>query len=165
MARDRARSSFTVEVKRGRVPLSTESVDPRRSLWRGLDLAAEANRFDVLQRDLEPTAAPARAPEMASPAAARGRILPSLIAPPEPVAETPAKAEPRPRVARASPVRRPRSPSPPVEAVVEARPIAKPVPAEPVIRPAETPRRRVARGDRVLRAGERWKRRLPRACW
>lgn len=169
MARDRARSSFTVEVRRGRgsTGSTSETPDLKRVLWRGVDLAAatppepvapppEPSR-DVFQAAARPTAAPKR-------------ILPSLIGGPAAEPEVDVKValakparSPRPRVAR------------PVQAAAIDGPVAvakSPLPradqAPPVERTAEqSPRTRQKtwRGDRVLKAGERWKRRLPRACW
>jgi hypothetical protein len=186
MARDRARSSFTVEVRRGRsTPIET---DPKRSLWRGLDLAGEAARHDGVPQAAAAQAAPppraAVAPQArdlfaarpAAPLREAPRILPSLMQAPALVEEAPepAREEKLPRVRR---VRQ--------RAVAAVQPIYEPDPDEvfddaeeadevaPVAQETTEAvagetirlRRRAPRGERVLRAGERWKRRLPRALW
>ena len=179
MARDRARSSFTVEVRRGRsTPVET---DPKRALWRGHDLAGESARHEAITRAAEP--APVASQATSDLFAARApvvlretpRVLPSLLAGPALIEEPalpPERDEPLPRVRRA---RRPRAERPteaplagpdPDEVFDEApEAIFAPVPAtEDQAEPLRL-RRRAPRDERVLRAGERWKRRLPRALW
>lgn len=183
MARDRARSSFTVEVRRGRsTPVET---DPKRALWRGLDLAGEGARHDAVAGPASAaSAAPARdvfAARQPAPApGAAPRILPSLIEAPAPAEDASAPPETEERLPR---VRRARAPRPTPEPIF-AGPDLDEDPDEvfdedddssggPALvgglsdpgTAAPRLRRREPRGERVLRAGERWKRRLPRALW
>lgn len=110
------------------------------------------------------------------PAAVARRILPNLMTPPqpaaEPEAEMPAREEPLPRVRRV----KVKAPAPRPAAPKEGPAALPPLAAAPVERPAETaaaplhiPSRLPPRGDRkdraALPAGQRWKARLPRACW
>ncbi|KAB1074301.1 hypothetical protein [Methylobacterium planeticum] len=127
-----------------------------------------------------------RSPEPPAPAEKR-RVLPSLLVP-EPVeAEPELPPEPRlPRVRRAAVKTQPvdaqrakRLPEPvraeitgraaaEAQAVLQAAALVQPAPggAEPASAEAALARsRRERRGLPGLRAGERWKRRLPRSCW
>ncbi|MDR7039356.1 hypothetical protein J2X36_004130 [Methylobacterium sp. BE186] len=175
MSRSRVRRSFTVEVKSNgrqslglaipsRVPAPTPVSSARaldaESLW----LKAE------------------RVPEHVSPApqAEARRVLPSLL-----VAEAPApepemrtfEEPPLPRVRRVKP-RTARSTM--AEPATSGSPLPKAARVEPELLPAadasplllptaaEPPagrRRTVAKATPELARGERWKRRLPRACW
>ena len=196
MARDRARSSFTVEVRRGRsTPVET---DPKRALWRGHDLAGEAARHEAVATTAEPVAAAASARALFArmpstvPGREAPRILPSLIEAPAPVEEAAAPAQADERLPRVRRARRPRAerPSPEPEFLVPeflAPDLLGPDPDEVFDEEADDAsdglpgavlaegspealaeprlRRRQPRGERVLRAGERWKRRLPRALW
>lgn len=177
MARDRARSSFTVEVRRGRT--TGIETDPKRSLWRGLDLAGEAARHEPVMTPAAAPAIPTRDPFAPRPAARRpdapqGRVLPSLL-PTEPtLVEEPAPEPPAPEVLPR--VRRPRPARVRAETVLES-PVTAVVEDDAQDTDADEPgtvsdplgqprlRRRAPRGERVLRAGERWKRRLPRSLW
>ncbi|MEH3144920.1 MAG: hypothetical protein PGN34_06140 [Methylobacterium frigidaeris] len=206
MTRNRARPSFTVEIKRNRPapalavgdadhhPTETVKRATGRGLWEGTSLFEEVAAAESSGRfDTEPLPAPVttKAP---SAAAQSRRVLPSLIAPPEPAAPEPVEVQ---REERLPPVRRPQAllkptkPAPrptrtvfvwpedwPDEPVVAA---PAPVPAfkaaEPAVQPAEAqdpaaapgpsePRSRQARRrDADLQSGQRWKRRLPRVCW
>lgn len=112
------------------------------------------------------------APVPANPTAER-RILPNIMAPPEPVPAEPepelAVEPPLPRVRRVKP-RAAAAPRPAAAPRIEV-PVAPPPPlpvAEPrpllAAAPRLTPRdERSARAS--LPAGQRWKARLPRACW
>jgi hypothetical protein len=193
MTRNRARPSFTVEIKRtrnsplvaapGESPrLPSETPKPAaRNLWAGTGLIEEATaatqsgRFD----DPAPALPPARAPAAASAAPSR-RVLQSLILPPEPPPppepEPGEEEEPMYRIRR----RRPAAPRPastgfvwpedwPDEPPVAAAPA--PVPAPPAPAPValaavrtEAEAPRPKRREDDLRVGERWKRRLPRYC-
>ena len=182
MARDRARSSFTVEVRRGRT--SGIDADPKNSLWRGLDLAGEAARHDGIATPAPRSAAGspaspdpfAQRPRVQPRETLQGRVLPSLLPTTNLVEESQPEPEASEILAR---VRRPRPVRPTskaVEAVVadgvveivsddDADGDAPTVEAAAgaVVQPRL--RRREPRGERVLRAGERWKRRLPRSLW
>lgn len=123
----------------------------------------------------DPWAAVTAPPE---PAAAR-RILPNLMTPPEPAlepeAEAPVRDEPLPRVRRvkvkaaaARPASRPAAPKevpaiapPPLAAAPVERPVE--IAAAPILRTA--PWRGERKERAALPAGQRWKARLPRACW
>ncbi|WP_298953508.1 hypothetical protein [uncultured Methylobacterium sp.] len=201
MTRNRARPSFTVEIKRNRpapvlaagdadhVPSEPVKRGTGRSLWEGTSLfeevaAAESSgRFDAEPLP-EPVAAKAPSPVAAQPR----RVLPSLIAPPEPPAPEPIEVH---REERLPPVRRPQAiekktkPAPrpartafvwpedwPDEPVVAAPPPPAPAPRpiEPqedvsAATPGEARSRPPRRRDADLHAGQRWKRRLPRVCW
>lgn len=111
-------------------------------------------------------------PTPATPTAER-RILPNIMAPPEPAPTEPEPETyvepPLPRVRRVKPraVAAPR-PSAPVAETPVALPPPPPLPAaqpKPMIAaPRLSPRdERSARA--ALPAGQRWKARLPRACW
>ncbi|WP_407531054.1 hypothetical protein [Methylobacterium oryzisoli] len=184
MTRNRVRRSFTVEVKgRGRSGLNlqeaTKSSSPPPSvLWAGTDLSRELAQ---LAEEPVKTALPSLTQQPAEKVEAR-RILPSLLVV-EPMAVEPEPAverEPRlPRVRRGSewlkakPKRE--AGEKPVDSVIPRLPISALQPqtlaAMPVAAPdpAQAVRlRRVKMHSKVgpkLKAGERWKRRLPRACW
>jgi hypothetical protein len=110
----------------------------------------------------------------AEPIAAPRRILPNIMPAPEPEpsgAETEAKV-PAQEETRLPRVRRVKPPAP-RPAVTVAPPVVAPPPA-PIVpqmaRPEPSgparPVSRLERGDRsTLPAGQRWKARLPRACW
>ncbi|GJD48493.1 hypothetical protein OPKNFCMD_1214 [Methylobacterium crusticola] len=169
MTRHRARPSFTVEIKRNRsTPLTplADSEDPSREpprrpaargLWEGTGLfeeaaaATQSGRFDPPAPAAAPEPAPA--PRAAAAAAPAKRILPSLIAPPEPPAPEPVEPEPdlRPaprrrsgaeaserRAARGRPAAaRPAFVWP--EDWPDEVPVAAPAPATPVAAPASAP--------------------------
>ncbi|GJE31798.1 DNA-binding protein [Methylobacterium oxalidis] len=166
MSRSRVRRPFTVEVKsNGRqshgLAIPSRVPDPPRPTARLLDEASLWLRAERLPEHVSP-----------APEAEPRRILPSLLVAeaPEPAPEPPvAKEPPLPRVRRvkARPARAPAAdrPEPVVQAALD-QPIVVPVPAGPAPEPAQTPRRR--NGPKLLpdlARGERWKRRLPRACW
>ncbi|MFE1601998.1 hypothetical protein [Methylobacterium sp. ID0610] len=204
MTRYRARPSFTVEIKRTRnspIAATSEAVAPKpqaSTLWAGTGLieeaaaASESGRFDPapgLFGKAPEAAAPAPRAARGSASAASRRVLPSLIAPPEPPPEPEPVVEEEPIFRRRRPiVRKPAAPpasqgfvwpedwpdeppAPPAPA-----PAPAPVPAAPPA-PAPVPAALAAarsgsaeaapRGKRredELRVGERWKRRLPRYC-
>ena len=165
-----------------------------QSLWRGTPLAeARAHVLESTFAVSEPRPDPGAifadrttttrtttpgTTSKAEPAGPSRRVLPSLIQPePEPVAapvvaEAPVEAAPRPaRAARPALTARrtpaPREAAPASPGPVEApRPAPQPMPAA-VIETAEgaPERRHVPRGRQALKAGERWKRRLPRILW
>lgn len=178
MSRQRVRRSFTVEVKSGARQGSASDIPNR------LTAAAEPTpRSPVWPWD----AAPASSPQTPAPAATeRRRILPSLLPTqaleaepePEPIEEPlprvrrvamPATGEP-PRK-RGRPRKIPLAEMPASNGEVFEAPVAveaipdvpelRGVPAEGASRPRTTGRAE----EQVLRRGERWKRRLPRACW
>ena len=172
---------------------SVPSPSQPSSLWAGLNLQGELTDHPETPITIEaeaPRVAEPRAPEPE-----KRRVLPSLLAPePEPVAAEPESAfaaEPRlPRVRRIA--AKPWPQAQPTWAQAEARAAAdaplvhakilvspaQPAPsahelgstgpgiAEPgSAEPAAARLRRERRGMPGLRAGERWKRRLPRSCW
>lgn len=173
MLRKQTRRSFTVETKGG--------AHQGRAI-----ITAKAPRVPRKTAQSAPVAPlvafPWEPPTTAQTEIARGaeprRILPSLItwepSEPEPAPALPTEP-PLPRVRRVAPTEsleaprrrgRPQKvvpePMDVVPVVLEAAPPALlPVPASPPQRPV--------RGDRSdaagLARGERWKRRLPRACW
>ncbi|MCJ2013539.1 hypothetical protein [Methylobacterium sp. J-076] len=110
------------------------------------------------------------------PTAAARRILPNIMAPPEPdPLEPEAMAPPReaalPRVRRAKPRAAVAAPRPAALAEAPAatppRPVAIAEPARDTAAPPSLrPSLRTDRSGRAaLPAGQRWKARLPRACW
>lgn len=172
--RNRVRRTFTVEAKSSGTAryVSIPSKPPREPrkragqpeaeiLWPSLDGAAPA--FQALAE---------AAPE-------HRRILPSLLIAevhePEPEAAT--EPEELPRVRRASPPTAPAKGAPRrrgrprrvlAQEAVEVVEQAAPEPTQPVVETAPfiLSRRRPDRaGSEKLRLGERWKRRLPKACW
>ena len=184
MTRNRVRRSFTVEVKsRSRfgsnLHEATKSSSPPPSvLWAGTDLTQELSR---LVEEPVDAALPSPAKQPVTKVEAR-RVLPSLLVV-EPIAvetaPTPMREPRLPRVRRAS-ERMKAKPKPsasetatnsalirlPASAhqprTLAAMPVAGTSPA-----PAGRPRAVKMRGKvgPKLKAGERWKRRLPRACW
>lgn len=183
MTRNRVRRSFTVEVKgRGRSGLNLHeavksSSPPPSVLWAGTGLSQELAQ---LAEDPVSTAAPSPAKQPVVTIEAR-RVLPSLLVA-EPIAVEPEPAparEPRlPRVRRAAecmevkPKRKP-SEKPttstlswPPEPVSQFRPPAVPVAAQDLALSAKPRTVKVrSKAKPTLKAGEKWKRRLPRACW
>ncbi|WP_449410550.1 hypothetical protein [Methylobacterium komagatae] len=116
----------------------------------------------------------------AEPVTAR-RILPNIMAPPEPVTAEPepevqAAEPPLPRVRRVKPraAPAPRPASVKAEVTIQAAPPAPPAPvamaapsvaAEPKNATPRFPLRTDRTGRAALPAGQRWKARLPRSCW
>lgn len=176
--RNRVRRTFTVEAKSSGTAryVSIPSKQPREphkrprqleaaALWPSLDAAVPA--FQALAE---------AAPE-------HRRILPSLLIAEvhEPEPEAAVEPEELPRVRRASspiaptesaPRRRGRPRKVPAregaEVAVEVVEQAAPEPPQPAAEtaPIVVSRRRPDRaGSEKLRLGERWKRRLPKACW
>jgi hypothetical protein len=175
MSRNRERRSFTVAAKSsgqsGFVTIPVKAPRVPQAARQALAPAVSAAFSDPV-----PAATP---PADLSPR----RILPSLIAweapAPEPEPEyTP--EPPLPRVRRVTPQGtlddaprrrgRPRKHPLPAETVA---PVAQAIEPEPIpvaspvaqTRPAAPAQRRVQPEGARLRLGERWKRRLPRACW
>lgn len=119
----------------------------------------------------DPWAAVTAPPE---PATVARRILPNLMTPPPAAEETeaaaPVRDEPLPRVRRVKVKAATPRPAAPKAAAVIAPPPRAPTPIE---RPAEiaaapilrTPWRSERKDRAALPAGQRWKARLPRACW
>lgn len=172
MLRSRVRRSFTVEIKSKsrQTPSWPETTVPQPVNWAALDPAPEA-----------PASFGAEAAAPPAPAEKPRRILPSLIvAEPEPVAPEPLamRERPLPRVRRAKSqqirAEMPRtvpswSPADlhedPVPQAPQAQRQAAPQSVSPA--PAAAPARSVVKprtSKPALRPGERWKRRLPRAC-
>jgi hypothetical protein len=178
MRQPRVRRPFIVESRgSGRDGLSVAI--PKRipsSPQTARKVAAEAARplFD-------PWAAVTTPPE---PTAQR-RILPNIMAPPEPApvepeAAAPAEEAPLPRVRRVKPRA---APAPRTRAPVEAAPAPEPLPVPVEASKPEAPKSDAAKSDAALAplvrmalregrtgraalpAGQRWKARLPRACW
>ncbi|WP_430912323.1 hypothetical protein [Methylobacterium sp. sgz302541] len=157
MSRQRVRRSFTVEVKSG-TRQSASLMIP--------------SRVQAAPRP-EPVRAPAW--DIFAPAApAAPRVLPSLLVPEAPPEAEPAPVAaepPLPRVRRVKRVVKAAAPlrDEPEAAVAEAD---APSPDEdaagspsPAL-PERSAKRRLAAGAGApLRRGERWKRRLPQACW
>lgn len=123
----------------------------------------------------DPWAAVTAPPE---PAAAARRILPNIMTPPEPATEpeteAPAREEPLPRVRRVKArVVAPRPAASRPAAPPEPTAAAPPRPPAPIERKTEIaappalrmPLRADRTGRAALPAGQRWKARLPRACW
>ncbi|WP_375455192.1 DNA-binding protein [uncultured Methylobacterium sp.] len=173
MLRSRVRRSFTVEIKSKsrQTPSWPEATAPQPVNWAALDPAPEA-----------PASSGAEAAAPPAPAEKPRRILPSLIVAesepeaPEPVA---ARERPLPRVRRATSqqVRAETSRTAPswsladlhedlVPQAAQAQRQAAPQPVS--LAPAAAPARNAVKprtSGPALRPGERWKRRLPRACW
>jgi hypothetical protein len=184
----RSARPVVVEVKRTRSSTSSLAAafgrsHSSKSLWQGLPLRAEAPTS--AHQEHEPPAAVVRKVERdAQPAP---RILPSLVpmfvpSEPEPQDEAAevARSTRRPKVERKPRAQRlaPDAPSVPAEpkviaeardavpAAVEPHLLRAPEPTSPA--PATQPhsdRRNHGQRRPELRRGERWKRRLPRACW
>ncbi len=109
------------------------------------------------------------------------RILPNIMAPPEPVVVEPepevqATEPPLPRVRRVKPraAPAPRATQVKAEVTIQAPPPAPPAPvtrtaapvaAEPKHATPRFPARTDRTGRAALPAGQRWKARLPRSCW
>lgn len=176
--RKQARRSFTVEIKHsitsGQSFIPSKQPRPQR---KGKPRARPPSLAEALAPSVSDIARQAAAAEPR-------RILPSLItwAPltPEPELEPPSEA-PLPRVRRVVPTLgpdgAPRRRGRPRKIVPEGEPILSvapppvpsriedtaPAPAMPdtLVRPARAPRTDAA----ALPRSERWKRRLPRACW
>ncbi|AWN43387.1 DNA-binding protein [Methylobacterium durans] len=166
MSRSRVRRPFTVEVKSsGRqghgLTIPSRVPDPPRQ--------ADARSVDASSLWLKAE----RVPEHVAPppqGEAR-RVLPSLLVPepqaPEPELP-PAKEPPLPRVRRvklrpADAVALPEKPDPVPQPIVVAKPAVHSAPGDD---PVAAPRRKASpRLLPDLARGERWKRRLPRACW
>ncbi|GJD75113.1 hypothetical protein CFIICLFH_3353 [Methylobacterium goesingense] len=178
--RKQTRRSFTVEIKhsitsgRSFIPTKQPRV-PHKGKF--ADKALAPPSLAETERDAAP------APGLAESAEPR-RILPSLIVwePPQPEPEPEAPYEaPLPRVRRIVPSLgsdgAPRRRGRPRKVVPEGEPIAAApsVPAPPRLEPLKLARtvsaalvrpQRVARPEvAALPRAERWKRRLPRACW
>ena len=183
MTRNRVRRSFTVEVKgRGRSSLNLQeaaksSSPPPSVLWAGTGLSQELAQFAEYPVS---TAAPSPTKQSVEKVEAR-RVLPSLLLV-EPIAVEPEPAavrEPRlPRVRRAAErmkvkPKRKASEKPttstfswPPEPISQFRPPAAPVAAQALAPSTKLRTVKVrSKAEPTLRAGERWKRRLPRACW
>jgi hypothetical protein len=125
---------------------------------------------------------------------AQRRILPNIMAPPEPASrepevEAPAAEAPLPKVRRVNP--RVAAPAPRAKAPVTKSPVGRPAIAKAPVAAAPAPRpapavaakpeaeksdaamaplvrmalREGRTGRAALPAGQRWKARLPRACW
>ena len=187
MTRHRARPSFTVEIKRNRNASLSLHEDPGReraaqALWHGTPLAEAPHRPHVLEtafaRAETSTKPPASKPAPSTPAR---RVLPSLIQPiaadPEPTPPSPIESPaPKARATRPAVAVKPRRkavPAPAPRRVEMAAPIIAPPPLQVQTAPPiaqersaeERGRRYTRRKPPELKAGERWKRRLPRACW
>jgi hypothetical protein len=185
----RSARPFTVEVKHtrtSRASLTDATARTRKGqdLWRGIRLDPSDEPSEV--KPVQP--APVVHSEPVQSKALAPRVLPSLVPtfsmPVEPevpeVREVPA-AERLPRVRRAKPPaepvqkpaartgagRGPRAGSeiqPQVTPAAAPAPIAKPaVVTQLALAQLRTPRR--SKPTETLRAGERWKRRLPRVLW
>ncbi|MCJ2139759.1 hypothetical protein [Methylobacterium sp. E-066] len=177
----RSARPFTVEVKHtrtSRVALVDATMRPRENhdLWWDIPEV-------TVDKPAEPAAAPVVLADPARPEAPARRVLPSLM-PMFATASEPetAEADEAPTIERLPRVRRAkaatkRAPKPATEA---ARPVFTPAPAisrqptsapAPVTaapaQPAAMPVRpiRLSRQGDTLKAGERWKRRLPRHLW
>jgi hypothetical protein len=176
----RSARPFTVEIKHTRTSRTfladaTARTRTGQDLWQGQSLVAD-DRPAVMQPMPTVHSQPAR------PEAAARRVLPSLVPmfamPVEPEA---AEVPPAPVVERLSrvrcmkpPAQRKRAaesidvPSAPTDAMAQrkaapAPPNASTVVAQPAAAHARTSRR--SQQAPTLRAGERWKRRLPRVLW
>ncbi len=106
------------------------------------------------------------------PSAAPRRILPNIMAPPEPSPAEAESAAPAPEETRLPRVRRVKPRAPRAVAVVAPQAVEPPPSPPPAPRPepsltlAGRPPLRTERSDRSsLPAGQRWKARLPRSCW
>ncbi|EIZ82529.1 hypothetical protein WYO_4883 [Methylobacterium sp. GXF4] len=180
----RSARPFTVEVKNtrpSRVALADTTTRPRESQTLWWDLPTETAEKPAVAQPA-PTAPVASAP----PEAPARRVLPSLMPmfttedEPDTAADEAPSIERLPRVRRAKVAAKPATKrAPKAEA---ARPIFTPAPAvsrpapapsapaparAAVNQPAAMPTRaiRLSRQADTLKAGERWKRRLPRHLW
>jgi hypothetical protein len=183
----RSARPVVVEVKRTRS--STSSLadafgrsHSSKSLWQGVPLRAEAPTL-VRREPEQPAAATQKAEHDARPAP---RVLPALV--PLYFASEPESQEVAAEVIRATrkprAERKPRAPRIMVQAAkvpaapkvaaearaaipvgVEPPLISAPVPTLPVSKMAHTDQRERRSHHSELRRGDRWKRRLPRACW
>jgi len=174
MLRKQTRRSFTVEIKggahQGRAIIATKAPRTPRKTAKSAPVGPQV----AFPWEL-PTTAPAETAKDAEPR----RILPSLItwepSEPEPALALPSEA-PLPRVLRVAPLvglEAPRRRGRPRKVVPEPMDVAPTIPEAapptPQLAPASPSQARHMRGDRSetagLARGERWKRRLPRACW
>ncbi|GEP11196.1 DNA-binding protein [Methylobacterium gnaphalii] len=176
MTRNRGRRSFTVAAKSsGQSGFVTIPVKAPRVPQAARQAAAPATSA-VFSEPVSATAPPADVTPR--------RILPSLIAWEAPAPEPEAVFTPEPplpRVRRVTPQGalddaprrrgRPRKRPLPVDMAPTVMHEPEPAPAAPVVSPVAQPtpataaRRRDQPDGTRLRLGERWKRRLPRACW
>lgn len=184
----RSARPVVVEVKRTRSSTSSlaDAFGRNRSgagLWQGVPLRVDAPTSPRREPEPRPILIVTAEPD-SRPAP---RVLPSLVpmyvpSEPEPLEEA-AKASPasrRPRAARrpSAPRTEPEaastSPEPTVAPEVSIAPpatvepsAASLMPPEHAVSPTQPRTDRRERGERQpeLRRGERWKRRLPRACW
>jgi len=176
----RSARPFTVEVKHtrtSRVALVDTTTRPREhhDLWWDIPAA-------TADKPAEALLAPAAPAEPAQPEAPARRVLPSLMPmfaaasePEAPEADEAAPIERLPRVrrAKAATKRAPKPVAEPVPAFVAAPAISRPATSTPAsataatVQPAAMPVRpiRLSRQADTLKAGERWKRRLPRHLW
>lgn len=172
--RNRVRRSFTVEAKSSGQArhVSIPSKLPREPRKRTGQPEAE-----TLWPSLTATAPASQAHAEAAPE--HRRILPSLLVAEvhEPELEPPAEPERLPRVRRASPPTAPADGAPRrrgrprkvlAQDAAEVAQLVAPVPPQPVMETAPIimrQRRPDRAGSEKLPRGERWKRRLPKACW
>ncbi|MGU3286105.1 hypothetical protein [Methylobacterium mesophilicum] len=172
----RSARPFTVEVKHtrtSRVALVDTTARHRDNpdLW--WDIPP-----DTADKPTEAAFAPAAPVEPAPPETPARRVLPSLVPmfatasePDADEADDAPSVERLPRVRRAKAVSKPASKVPSKRAqtpvVTVARPVLAPAPVAVVSQPAAMPTRpvRLSRQGDTLKAGERWKRRLPRNLW
>ena len=177
----RSARPFTVEVKNtrpSRVALADTTTRPRESQTLWWDLPTETAEKPAVAQPAAPVAS-------APPEAPARRVLPSLMPmfstePETPEVDEAASIERLPRVRRAKVAAKPATKRAPKADA--ARPIVTPAPA--VSRPAPAPSApaparaavsqptamparaiRLSRQADTLKAGERWKRRLPRHLW
>jgi hypothetical protein len=183
----RSARPVVVEVKRTRS--STSSLadafgrsQSSKSLWQGVLLRAEAPTLARREPE-QPAAAMQKAEHDARPAP---RVLPALVplyVPSEPEhqeetagvirASRKQRAERKPRAPRilAQAVKVPAAPKVAAEArrvvpvAIERLLVSTPVPTLPVSMMERADQRGRRPRQSELRRGERWKRRLPRACW
>lgn len=176
--RNRVRRSFTVEAKTSG---QARHVSIPSKLPREPGRRTGKSEAETLWPSLDAIAPASQPPAEAAPE--HRRILPSLLVAEvqEPEPEAAVEPEELPRVRRVSspiaptenaPRRRGRPRKVPVQEAVEVTAEvveqAAPKPAQPVAEtaPIIVSRRRPDRaGSEKLRLGERWKRRLPKACW
>lgn len=163
MSRTRVRRSFTVEVRNSGLPGAHKAI-PNRSPKLARD-ARPAGSLLGRTDPWTPVALPAGA--IKSSTIGRRRVLPSLlVSAPIESESPPAPAKPR-RVRR---TKQPQCPAPahqkPCNEPLDARALA--VSVQPPILLQATAARRATRDPKAtqtLPPGQRWKRRLPRACW
>jgi hypothetical protein len=174
MLRKQTRRSFTVETKgganQGRAIITAKAPRVPRKTVKSAPVAPQV---------AFPWELPATAPAETARDSEPRRILPSLItwepSEPEPVPALPTEP-PLPHVRRVAPsvsLEAPRRRGRPRKVVPEPMDVAPSIPEAapptPQLAPASPSQARPMRGDRSeaagLARGERWKRRLPRACW